>query len=203
MRFDKLALTWDKPNHIERARVLSEKISEEFSDTSDLTVLDFGCATGLMALKLSDTFKEVYCTDLSEKMLEVLSDKLSKSNIDNIKTVSTKDLTTSKFQEKFDVIYSSMVFHHIENIEVELKKLYSLLKKNGSLIIIDLDKSEKNFHKDDSNFTGHHGFERENIMNVLASCGFKNINIKTVFDGKKPIGDETVDFTLFLLKGEK
>ena len=203
MHFDKAALTWDSDSRIKRAEVLSKKLLEEFPQTSDFCALDFGCGTGLMALCLSESFKEIICTDLSEKMIQVLNDKLASSDYPNIKTIPLKELYSSECNNKFDVIYSSMVFHHIVDVEAELKKLYGLLKENGSLIIIDLDIVDERFHSDCPDFDGHHGFDRQEIMNILSKCGLKNINIKTIFEGHKPIEKDNIDYSLFLLKGER
>lgn len=203
MHFDKVALNWDSDSRVKRAEVLSKKILEEFPKTLNFHALDFGCGTGLMALCLSESFNEIICTDLSEKMLEVLSNKLSSSDFHNIKTIPVKELYSSECNNKFDVIYSSMVFHHIVDVETELKKLYGLLKENGSLIFIDLDIVDERFHSDDPDFDGHHGFDRQKLIKIFSKCGLKNIGIKTVFEGQKPIENDAINFSLFLLKGDK
>ena len=203
MYFDNVALNWDSDSKLKRAKILSDKILEEIPQTSDFCALDFGCGTGMMALCLSESFNEIICTDLSEKMLEVLSNKLASSDFSNIKAIPVKELYNSQSDKKFDLIYSSMVFHHIVDTEKELKKLYELLNENGSLIIIDLDIVDESFHSDCPDFDGHNGFDRQELIDIFNKCGFKNINIKTVFEGQKPMENGNTDFTLFLLKGNK
>ena len=203
MYFDDVALNWDTNARIQRAKILSEKISEELNHTANLYALDFGCGTGLLSFCLSDSFRGIACSDLSDKMLEVLSNKLASSDYPNIKTIPLKELYSSECNNKFDVIYSSMVFHHIVDVKAELKKLYGLLKENGSLIIIDLDIVDERFHSDCPDFDGHHGFDRQDISDIFEQCGLKNINFKTVYSGQKVIKNSNINYSLFLIKGKK
>ncbi len=203
MYFDDVALNWDTNARIQRAKILSEKISEELNNTANLYALDFGCGTGLLSFCLSDSFRGIACSDLSDKMLEVLSNKLASSDYPNIKTIPLKELYSSECNNKFDVIYSSMVFHHIVDVKAELKKLYGLLKENGSLIIIDLDIVDERFHSDCPDFDGHHGFDRQDISDIFEQCGLKNINFKTVYSGQKVIKNSNINYSLFLIKGKK
>ena len=203
MYFDDVALNWDTNARIQRAKILSEKISEELNNTANLYALDFGCGTGLLSFCLSDSFRGIACSDLSDKMLEVLSNKLASSDYPNIKTIPLKELYSSECNNKFDVIYSSMVFHHIVDVKAELKKLYGLLKENGSLIIIDLDIVDERFHSDCPDFDGHHGFDRQDILDIFEQCGLTNINFKTVYSGQKVIKNSNINYSLFLIKGKK
>ena len=100
MYFDKIAFNWDNLSKQERAQALSDRIKEEVNDASKLTALDFGCGTGLIAFDLTDTFKEIYCTDLSKNMLEVLNNKLTESDNEKIKIIEINSLDSEIFAEK-------------------------------------------------------------------------------------------------------
>lgn len=203
MYFDDEALNWDTDLRRKRAKILSERISEGLYKTCEMNALDFGCGTGLLSFYLSDKFKSITCADLSEKMLEVLDEKIEISKTNNLNTLSIDKLYSGQFDKKFDVIYSSMVFHHIKDISNEINKLYRLLKDNGSLIIIDLDTVDKLFHSEDDSFDGHDGFERNEISSAFEDCGLKNISIKTVYSGQKIVKNNRVNYSLFLIKGKK
>ena len=202
MYFDDVALSWDTDARIQRAKILSERILEELNNASDLYALDFGCGTGLLSFCLSDSFKRIACSDLSDKMLKVVNEKISLSKISNIKTVTVAELYNRLYEKRFDVIFSSMVFHHIIDITQEVSKLCRLLKENGSLIIIDLDIVDKMFHSEDPGFNGHHGFNRQDISDVFKQCGLKNISIKTVYSGQKVIKNSNIEYSLFLINGK-
>ena len=149
MYFDEEAAKWDTERRIKRAKILSDVISEKIDYTKGLTALEIGCGTGLISCNLIEKFNKIYCMDISKEMQQILLNKIKKFNIYNIE-VSEKDLIYSgRFYEKFDVVYSSMFFHHIDDIEYELKKIYKLLKTNGVVIIIDLDKDDGRFHAEE------------------------------------------------------
>jgi 2-polyprenyl-3-methyl-5-hydroxy-6-metoxy-1,4-benzoquinol methylase len=52
--FDKEAAVWDaKPMRVKLALDVAEAIIREIKPTQDLTVMDFGCGTGLVTLRLA------------------------------------------------------------------------------------------------------------------------------------------------------
>ncbi len=66
-----------------------------------------------------------------------------------------------------------------------IKTFYSMLNKDGLLIIIDLDKEDGNFHMDTKDFSGHNGFEHKYIENILKHVGLLNIKSETFFYSEK------------------
>lgn len=54
--------------------------------TSEDTVLDFGCGTGGIALKLARYSKKVIGVDISQPMLDVLEKNAKNDGIENIET---------------------------------------------------------------------------------------------------------------------
>lgn len=150
MNFNEVAKSWDTEQRIDRAKILADSISNKLENTKHMKALEIGCGTGLVTLNLNKIFKEIYCIDTSEEMIKILNNKVQENNIKNIHPVLNDIINI-----KFDVIYSSMVFHHIENIKHELKRIKNLLNSNGYLIIIDLDEDDGSFHMDETDFHGH------------------------------------------------
>lgn len=75
-------------------------------------VLDIGCGTGNYAVKFAPHVKEVICIDISEKMLEVLRNKVEKSGLKNITIInadwSKLDIDEMGFKGAFDLVFASM-----------------------------------------------------------------------------------------------
>lgn len=103
--------------------------------TSDDTVLDFGCGTGTITLRIANTVKKILGVDISQGMLKRAQQNLEKQNIDNV-IFSKITVLTNMFQdESFDVITTFNVFQYIENREELFEVFYRLLKPQGKLII--------------------------------------------------------------------
>ena len=54
------------------------------------------------------------------------------------------DFTSFKFEEQFDVIYSSLTFMHIQDKLSAIQKIASLLRGNG-LFVLSIDKSQNEY----------------------------------------------------------
>lgn len=203
MSFDEKARMWDNPERIKRTEILSKAIIERIEDASEKTALEIGCGTGLFTTRLSKVLKEVACFDTSEEMVKVLKEKIKEGNLKNISIYTEEILNNEEFYEKFDIVYSSMVFHHIVDIEKEFELLSKLLKKGGQVIIIDLDEEDGSFHKNEKDFNGHNGFNRDEFKDILEKYGFMDVTFETVFNGTKIVFDKGVDYSLFLCVAQK
>lgn len=198
MNFDQRAAGWDTPERIERTKTLAGFITAELGPAAGLTALEVGCGTGLMAYALEDYFEKIYCVEASAGMLAVLSEKLAQLGTKSLTPCGTELLSRSALFGTIDVVYSSMAFHHIQDIRAELTALRRMLKQGGHLIIIDLDTDDGSFHSDDPDFNGHHGFERPALGALMEACGFGDVTFKTIFSGEKPVGERAVSYSLFL-----
>ena len=136
-------------------------------------------------------------------MVKVLKEKIKEGNLKNISIYTEEILNNEEFYEKFDIVYSSMVFHHIVDIEKEFELLSKLLKKGGQVIIIDLDEEDGSFHKNEKDFNGHNGFNRDEFKDILEKYGFMDVTFETVFNGTKIVLDKGVDYSLFLCVAQK
>ena len=203
MSFDEKAKMWDNPERIKRTEILSKAIIERIEDASEKTALEIGCGTGLFTTRLSKVLKEVACFDTSEEMVKVLKEKIKEGNLKNISIYTEEILNNEEFYEKFDIVYSSMVFHHIVDIEKEFELLSKLLKKDGQVIIIDLDEEDGSFHKNEKDFNGHNGFNRDEFKDILEKYGFMDVTFETVFNGTKIVLDKGADYSLFLCVAKK
>ena len=104
---------------------------------------------------------------------------------------------------KFDVIYNSMVMHHIQDTKAMVKNFYELLNKDGYLCIVDLDEEDGSFHKKYPDFDGHNGFNQSDLKNILVDCGFTDVESNTFYHNEKIIEGEKINYSLFLMKARK
>ncbi|MEG0772549.1 class I SAM-dependent methyltransferase [Clostridium sp.] len=203
MNFDDRAITWDDEYRVKRAKIISQEIKKSIPIKENCTALEFGCGTGLISFNLHDTFKAITLIDTSKGMIDVVNLKKEQYKIHNMVAYETDISKNQMLNEKYDVIYTSMALHHVEDINGTLIALYNLMNPEGYLCIVDLVKDDGSFHKAEKDFRGHHGFEAQELKGKLQDIGLKDINSRVFYTDKKSIGDEKIDYFLFIMIGKK
>lgn len=103
-------------------------------------VLEVGIGTGRIAEKIAP-----YCLTLTGIDISPKTVKRAKENLKDYHNISfiCDDFNTYRFEETFDVIYSSLTMMHFENKKDVISKIDKLLNKDGIFCIsIDKDQSE-------------------------------------------------------------
>ncbi|MEK4029446.1 MULTISPECIES: class I SAM-dependent methyltransferase [Bacillaceae] len=101
-------------------------------------VLDIGAGTGLFSSFAKERYPDAQITliDLSEKMMDVAKERFRKDKkIDYI----IADYTEYKFDQKFDIIISSLSIHHLRDVEKKklYKKIFTWLHEDGMFLNAD------------------------------------------------------------------
>ncbi len=202
MSFDSKATTWDTdPMKVARACAVAQGIRTHVPLTLQMTAFEYGCGTGLLGFALQAHLQHITLADSSTGMLAVLQEKIRSSGIANMRPMKL-DLETDPLpQENYQLIVTLMTFHHIPDIDSLLRKMYSLLSAPGYLCVTDLDSEDGSFHGPD--FSGHCGFDREDLRQKASQAGFRNIGFSTVFNIRKVVAGGEKDFPLFLMVAEK
>jgi ubiquinone/menaquinone biosynthesis C-methylase UbiE len=200
MYFDNESKKWDTEYRVQRAKKISAEIETYLDKNDNLKALEFGCGTGLISENLNHRFSNVLTMDLSEGMMEQLKFKIEKNNIKNMKTWCG-DLFDFHDNEKFDAIYTSMVFHHIEELPRVIKKLCELLNKDGKLIVVDLCPDDGGFHDELHGFSGHNGFKLTEMEGLLKEAGLEVIGSRIFYSGIKENEDSEHPYQLFSICG--
>ena len=79
MSFEGRAKDWDNNSRIERSKMVAEKINEIIGNEKYNSIMEYGCATGLISLNLCDKFKKVTLMDSEKEMIKIVKEKLDKS----------------------------------------------------------------------------------------------------------------------------
>ena len=196
MDFNAQANHWDTDRRKQRAKQISALIREKLEFTGDEVLLDYGCGTGLISFNLSQGVGTVVGYDSSLQMLEVFNSK-----IDSNKILSTNSLES--YNNHFDCVVSSMVFHHIMNLDETLDDIYRIMKVDGKLLVVDLDLDDGSFHRDEFDFKGHNGFNRNQFKSLVESHGFACIELETALRDIKRSDDKELQYSLFYLYAKK
>lgn len=99
-------------------------------------VLDIGCGTGSLALRLAPSLAQVHGLDLSSEMIRIAREKASTENVDNATFhVGPFDETFTAFEgETLDGICAYSVLHLVEDRPATLNRIFSLLKPGGFFV---------------------------------------------------------------------
>lgn len=204
MNFDEKAKDWDKdPKKIERAIVFAGEILQ-FLDKEDLRLaIEFGSGTGLVSFELKERFKSITLADSSPGMMEVLKEKIVNENITTMNLFlidQSNDLSSLK---GYDVLYTLLTLHHIKDLDQAFASFNSSLNKGGYVFIGDLIIEDGSFHRNDPEFDGHKGFDREDIKARLRENGFEPLVDKIFFTIERESENKLKKYPLFLIAGKK
>jgi predicted TPR repeat methyltransferase len=110
--------------------------------TKDKIVLEIGVGTGRLAVRTAPLCRIFHGIDLSSRtilraMVNLMDDPEVKFKL------FVGDFLEHEFEQKYDVIYSSLTFMHIEDKQRAIDKVAALLNKNGRFVLsIDKNPSE-------------------------------------------------------------
>lgn len=200
--FDSKAQDWDKNQmHVKRSEAIATALLDRLPITDKMTALEYGAGTGLLSFLLKDRLAEITLMDNSQEMIKVTQSKIAESGKKKMKALWI-DLEKEDFQGQFDIIYNQMVLHHVGNIDLILSKFHALIKRGGFLAIADLYKEDGSFHGEA--FTGHKGFDVDQLTQKLEKLDFRNIEFKPCYSiqhGNEK--GELNDYPIFLLTANK
>ena len=204
MNFNQKAATWDSIERIHRADIIAAEIIKTIPLKNNYLALEFGCGTGLISFSLMDRFMHITLIDTSEGMIEMLRHKIKAHHATNMDAVLGNMIDNIQLvPAKVDVIYSSMVMHHILDLKTTLEIQYNLLNDQGYLCIVDLVKDDGSYHKHDKEFNGHNGFDPPELAQLLTDSGFHDVNYHIFYQDSTKFDQELIPYSLFILVGRK
>ncbi|MBI5520017.1 MAG: methyltransferase domain-containing protein [Desulfovibrio sp.] len=113
------------------------------------TLLDFGCGTGTLGLRLAleHALRPVF-VDSSPAMLNILRGKLAELHLPEAVVHEGRLDTLPLHAESVDLAVSLMALHHVEDAHGALRTLRGLLRPGGLLLLGDLLPEDGSFHAD-------------------------------------------------------
>ncbi|KAF9978812.1 hypothetical protein BGZ73_000081 [Actinomortierella ambigua] len=189
--FDATASEYDQHNHAEEMTTKgANAILEEYKlvnpNHQEASAFEFGIGTGLVAVKLAPSIKSILGVDISEEMLKQVQKKLEDpanaaiaSKITTVQHLVTdsdplpaallKDNVVSAGGKGFDLVYTNMVMHHVDDAPKVLKSIvqHFVKKESGWFFMVDIQYVEgvselwhkiarEVFHGSKDGENGHH-----------------------------------------------
>src|SRR3954468_21313954 len=175
--FDDAAASWDDDaGHEERQGAGAPATEEAVTLSPQMRAVDVGAGTGRLSILLADLVGSVVVTDPSAGMVQVARKRIAEAGLSDRLRAVQADLTTDRLDGTYDVVWSSMALHHVQDLQGLLRSVAGLLVDGGRLCIADLDEDPDGaFHADKVDFDGHHGFDRHRLTEQLRSVGFVDV----------------------------
>jgi SAM-dependent methyltransferase len=106
-------------------------IKETKGNHAPINILEYGCGIGMNINFFTKHFPKanIYGCDISQKSLEVAKER----NHSSVKYFFINEENNLKYQNHFDLIFVSCVFHHIhpKHREDSMKNIFNLMKNDG------------------------------------------------------------------------
>ena len=200
--FDAKARDWDKnQRYIDRSEAVAKAMLQLIPIQDGMKALEYGSGTALLSFALKDKFSEITLMDNSREMTLVTEEKIAEQQVSNMKPLFF-DLEKDEYQGDYDIIYNQMVMHHVGDIGLMFSKFHALLSPGGYIAIADLYSEDGSFHGE--GFTGHLGFDVENLAGILLKSGFHNIKHQQCYSiSKTHENGEVAEYPIFLMVASK
>ena len=200
--FDSKARQWDdNPVFQERGLKIAEAIRKAVPLHRHMSVLDYGCGTGLLSFPLKDELGAILMADSSSGMLEVVAEKIAAQGVTNMTPMKLDLLADPPPAQRFDLIVTSMTLHHVPDTNHILRVFHDLLNPGGHLCIADLDQEDGSFHGVEVDV--HHGFDRADLGLRAEKAGFSGVQFQTVFSIAKEQATGPRDYPVFLMTARR
>lgn len=116
-----------------RTKIL-EKVRNHLEKKDD--VLDYGCATGIIANEIAGDVNTVHGIDISPEMIRIARNKAIEHSIRNVAYTRSTIFDTGLKEGTFDVILGIYVLHLLEDMPDVLRRIHELLKPGGLFISV-------------------------------------------------------------------
>ncbi|MFC2038438.1 class I SAM-dependent methyltransferase [Chloroflexota bacterium] len=100
------------------------------------TVLDYGCATGIISNAIACKAGEVHGIDISSTMIEMAATKARERNIKNVHFAHATIFDNKYQEESFDMVIAFRVLHMLEDSPAVVRRINQLLKPGGIFISV-------------------------------------------------------------------
>ena len=190
------AQEWDtRPLPVQISSGVFAALSEAVALTPDLSVLDFGAGTGLVATQIAPRVARLLAVDVSAAMLQQLASKEVQGDL----TIRCHDILEAPLGETVDLVVSAMALHHVQDTKALFAAFFDHLTPGGRVALADLDSEDGDFHPPGIEGVFHDGFDRADLAAIARSAGFVEPRFVTATE----IHKDGKSYPIFLMTAAK
>lgn len=220
-RFNAEAAAWDSNPDVRRASdsalqallaahpLLSQaKDSGGNISSGDLEVLEIGCGTGLLSVRLAPYVRSILAIDAASGMIDALKLKLQDGldgddgeaarRVIQPMCILLEDPEDSRMppgpdgkRQKFDLVISHLTLHHIPDLKPLLTTMYGCLKPGGQVALTDFEDfgpEARKFHPEAKMFgVERHGINAGWLAGLMKEVGFEDVNVSVAWTMEKEV----------------
>ncbi len=201
--FNSIAKDWNKIR-VDYFKDELREIAVNSVDIKEKVIADLGAGTGFISLRVGEEANLVFPIDSSKNMLKELHKSAKYKNLNNVYPIkgSLEDLPL--FDNSVDIIFMNMALHHVVNPDVAIKEMNRVLKKDGQVIITDVEEHTGEWATKEM-YDVWLGFRHDQLVSWYREAGFTNIDVKStglIARGESSKG-EVIEPKIFIAKATK
>jgi 2-polyprenyl-3-methyl-5-hydroxy-6-metoxy-1,4-benzoquinol methylase len=201
--FDREAAAWDeKPLRVKLADEVVRAVVETAHPGPDMEALDFGCGTGLVALRLAPLVRRMTGADGSEGMLGVFQAKAKAQGLENVQARLVALDREPDLGGPYDLVVSSMTLHHVRDAAALVGCLARAVRPGGFLCLADLEPEDGSFHSDNTGVF-HFGLDRDMVVGLLEQGGCADVGYRAAAMVEKARPEGMRAYPVFLAWGRR
>jgi len=176
----------------DQAQTLTDLLHHDTHYSAGSQVLEAGCGIGAQTMILAKNSPDALITsiDISEDSLKRAQERIRKERITNV-TFHQGDIYHLLFKpESFDHIFVCFVLEHVADPMLALKQLLPLLKKGGTITVIEGDHGSTFFHPENADARraidclvelqrqgGGNALIGRQLFPLVTGAGFSNVHV--------------------------
>lgn len=134
--FDQKAHEWENYTQTPLGHLrelLNYRFLEPYLPPTSALVLDVGCGTGGVGIRLATRGYKVHLVDLSPAMLSIAREKATAAGVLDLLQFSAEDINEIDLALTYDVVICHTLLEYVPNVAETVQRLSSLLKLSGVL----------------------------------------------------------------------
>lgn len=164
--------------YVTRSSFLIDVLLESFQKSDE--IIEIGAGTGYILKLLKEKgFKSLYGSEVNETPLQYLR-KL------NIEAILQFDLQESRFEDLFDGVLLLDVLEHIDNDELAINKIHSMLKPGGKMLVT-VPSHQWLWSSDDEVASHRRRYELSGLEKMILRNNFKILKSTCFFSCVTPL----------------